>query len=128
MRSPQPRCSACLSVYPQHAPADTCSVVRFSRFGNAFEDQSPVPGPSAAPPRDCHDGNGAGFYGHQGGVAVSELNMETPGEDAAEQARPLAAEDDAADDEELEEVPLEVDEADAAEQTRDAGQDDEDYR
>ena len=59
---------------------------------------------------------------------MSELNMETPGEDAAEQARPLAAEDDPADDEELEEVPLEVDEADAAEQTRDAGQDDEDYR
>ena len=55
--------------------------------------------------------------------------METPGEDAAEQARPLAAEDDAADDaEKLEEVPLEVDEADAAEQTRDAGYDDEDYR
>ena len=54
--------------------------------------------------------------------------METPGEDAAEQARPIAAEDDAADDEELAEVPLEVDEADAAEQTRDAGYDDEDYR
>jgi hypothetical protein len=54
--------------------------------------------------------------------------METPAEDAAEQARPLTAEDDEADDEELEEVPLEVDEADAAEQTRDAGYDDEDYR
>jgi hypothetical protein len=53
--------------------------------------------------------------------------METPGEDAAEQARPAAAEQ-GADDEELEEVPLEVDEADAAEQTRDAGYDDEDYR
>jgi hypothetical protein len=63
-----------------------------------------------------------------GGLAVSELNMETPGEDAAEQARPLAAEDDEADDEEVAEVPLEVDEADAAEQTRDAGYDDEDYR
>jgi hypothetical protein len=54
--------------------------------------------------------------------------METPGEDAAEQARPIVAEDDAADDEELAEVPLEVDAADAAEQTRDAGYDDEDYR
>jgi hypothetical protein len=53
--------------------------------------------------------------------------METPGEDAAEQARPLA-EEDAADDEGLDEVPLEVNEADAAEQTRDAGYDDEDYR
>ena len=59
---------------------------------------------------------------------MSELNMEIPSEDAAEQARPLAAEDDAADDEELAEVPLEVNEADAAEQTRDAGYDDEDYR
>jgi hypothetical protein len=54
--------------------------------------------------------------------------METPGEDAAEQDRPVAAEEAAADDEELAEVPLEVDEADAAEQTRDAGYDDEDYR
>jgi hypothetical protein len=54
--------------------------------------------------------------------------METPGEDAAEQARPIAAEDVTADDEELEDVPLEVNEADAAEQTRDAGYDDEDYR
>jgi hypothetical protein len=54
--------------------------------------------------------------------------METPGEDAAEQARPLAAEEDAADEEEVAEVPLEVDEADAAEQTRDVGYDDEDYR
>jgi hypothetical protein len=54
--------------------------------------------------------------------------METPGEDAAEQARPATAEDVQADEEELDEVPLEVDEADAAEQTRDAGQDDEDYR
>jgi hypothetical protein len=73
-------------------------------------------------------GTGQRFYGHTGGLAVSELNMETPGEDAAEQARPIAAVDVAADDEELEEVPLEVDEADAAEQTRDAGYDDEDYR
>ena len=54
--------------------------------------------------------------------------METPGEDAAEQARPITAEDVTADDEEVAEVPLEVDEADAAEQTRDAGYDDEDYR
>ena len=59
---------------------------------------------------------------------MSELNMETPGEDAAEQARPLAADEDAEDDEEQEETPLEVDAADAAEQTRDAGYDDEDYR
>jgi len=73
-------------------------------------------------------GTGQRFYGHTGGLAVSELNMETPGEDAAEQARPVTAEDDADDDEELEETPLEVNAADAAEQTRDAGYDDEDYR
>jgi hypothetical protein len=50
--------------------------------------------------------------------------METPDEDAAEQAREVPEEDGG----ELSEVPLEVDEADAAEQTRDAGFDDEDYR
>ena len=73
-------------------------------------------------------GTGQRFYGHTGGLAVSELNMETPGEAAAEQARPLAADEDAEDEQELEETPLEVDAADAAEQTRDAGYDDEDYR
>jgi hypothetical protein len=55
---------------------------------------------------------------------VSELGIETPDEDAAEQALEVPEEDD----EELSEVPLEVDEADAAEQIRDAGYDDEDYR
>ena|ERR1700679_2599041 len=93
-----------------------------------FRRPIPVPGGSAVPPPDCDDGNGAAHYGHTGGLAVSELNMETPSEDAAEQARPLKAEDDTAEEEELEETPLEVDEADAAEQTRDAGYDDEDYR
>ena len=57
---------------------------------------------------------------------MSELSIETPDEDAAEQAREVPEEDD----EELSELPLEVDEADAAEQIRDAGYDgdDEDYR
>jgi hypothetical protein len=55
---------------------------------------------------------------------VSELNMETPDEDAAEQAHEVPEKDE----EELSELPLEVDEADAAEQIRDAGYDDEDYR
>jgi hypothetical protein len=54
--------------------------------------------------------------------------METPSEDAAEQDRPVTAEGDEAETGHLEEVPLEVDEADAAEQTRDVGYDDEDYR
>jgi hypothetical protein len=58
---------------------------------------------------------------------MSELGIETPDEDAAEQARevPEVPEEDG---EELSELPLEVDEADAAEQIRDAGYDDEDYR
>jgi hypothetical protein len=55
---------------------------------------------------------------------VSELSIETPDEDAAEQAREVPEDEE----EELSEVPFEVDEADAAEQIRDAGYDDEDYR
>lgn len=58
------------------------------------------------------------------GRAVSEPSIETPDEDAAEQAREVPE----ADGDELSELPLEVDEADAAEQIRDAGYDDEDYR
>jgi hypothetical protein len=52
------------------------------------------------------------------------MDMETPGEDAAEQAREVS--EDGGD--ELRELPFEVDEADAAEQTRDVPYDDEDYR
>ena len=55
---------------------------------------------------------------------MSELSMETPDEDAAEQAREVPEDPE----EELAEVPFEADEADAAEQIRDAGYDDEDYR
>jgi hypothetical protein len=51
--------------------------------------------------------------------------METPGEDAAEQAREVSEQQD---NEELRELPFEVDEADAAEQVRNVGYDDEDYR
>jgi hypothetical protein len=51
--------------------------------------------------------------------------METPEEDAVEQAQEVPDENG----DELSELPFEVDEADAAEQTRDAGyDDDEDYR
>jgi len=56
--------------------------------------------------------------------ALSEIGMETPGEDAAEQAREVPEEESG----ELRELPFEVDEADAAEQVRDVGYDDEDYR
>lgn len=55
---------------------------------------------------------------------MSELSMETPGEDAAEQAREVPEEEAA----QLQDVPIEVNEADAAEQIRDVGYDDEDYR
>jgi hypothetical protein len=59
--------------------------------------------------------------------------METPGEDAAEQARTVSPDDDGVNgqtdaEQALLSVPLEVDEADAAEQIRDVGYDDEDYR
>ncbi|HUN38528.1 MAG TPA: hypothetical protein VMU95_41590 [Trebonia sp.] len=55
---------------------------------------------------------------------MSEMDIETPGEDAAEQAREAADESS----EELQEVPFDVNEADAAEQTRDVGYGDDDYR
>jgi hypothetical protein len=61
---------------------------------------------------------------HRRGQALSEIGMETPGEDAAEQAREVPEEETG----ELRELPFEVDEADAAEQVRDVGYDDEDYR
>ncbi|HSZ39542.1 MAG TPA: NAD(P)/FAD-dependent oxidoreductase [Trebonia sp.] len=57
-------------------------------------------------------------------VALSEMDMETPEEDAAEQSREVHEEED----EELPELPVEVNEADAAEQTRGVGYDDDDYR
>jgi hypothetical protein len=52
------------------------------------------------------------------------MDIETPGEDAAEQAREVA--EDGHD--ELLTVPFDVNEADAAEQVRDVGYDDDDYR
>jgi len=52
------------------------------------------------------------------------MDIETPSEDAAEQARELAEEPTY----EVLKVPFDVDEADAAEQTRDIGFDDDDYR
>jgi hypothetical protein len=53
------------------------------------------------------------------------MDIETPEEDAAEQSREVPE----ADSEQLGELPFEVNEADAAEQIRDAGyEDDDDYR
>ena len=63
---------------------------------------------------------------HRRGQALSEIGMETPGEDAAEQAREVEVPEE--ENEELRELPFEVNEADAAEQIRDVGYDDEDYR
>ncbi len=54
---------------------------------------------------------------------MSEMDIETPGEDAAEQAREV----DEVSNDELHEIPFDVNEADAAEQTRAVGYDDE-YR
>jgi hypothetical protein len=55
------------------------------------------------------------------------MDIEAPGEDAAEQAREVA-EDGHDDRDELLAVPFDVNEADAAEQVRDVGYDDDDYR
>jgi hypothetical protein len=52
------------------------------------------------------------------------MDIETPGEDAAEQAREVAEDSE----DELQEIPFDVNEADAAEQTRGIGYDDDDYR
>jgi len=52
------------------------------------------------------------------------MDMETPGDDAAEQAREITGEND----NELGELPVEANEADAAEQGRDVGYDEDDYR
>jgi hypothetical protein len=65
---------------------------------------------------------------------LSEMDIETPGDDAAEQARSVPPEDNAEEEEgeelreELRELPFEVNEADAAEQDRDVPYDDDDYR
>ena len=56
---------------------------------------------------------------------MSEMDIEKPGNDAAEQARSVPPEDDS---EGLRELPFEVDEADAAEQNRDVPYGDDDYR
>ena len=78
-----------------------------------------------APPRELA-GNANCQRGMKdtGGEALSEMDMETPEDDAAEQAREVTGENR----EELRELPFEVDEADAAEQVRDVGYDDDDYR
>ena len=52
--------------------------------------------------------------------------METPGEDAAEQAREVEVPEE--ENEELRELPFEVDEADAMEQYREVEIDEDDYR
>jgi hypothetical protein len=61
-----------------------------------------------------------------GRSTLSEMGIETPEEDAAEQYREVIP--DGSEQEVPREIPSEVDEADAAEQTRDIGYDDDDYR
>jgi hypothetical protein len=92
-------------------------------IGRASPDTGGVRG--VVPPGDNCENKWAGkAVAVRGGGAVSEQSVETPEEDAAEQAREVPEDEG----EELAEVPLEVDEADAAEQIRGAGYDDEDYR
>src|ERR1700733_12608981 len=92
------------SPYPERAPADTSGVVRISRFGIAFE------AGSAWQPGDLQWPAGGKPATGCGGRAVSELGIETPDEDAAEQAREVPEEND----EELSELPLEVTDGKAA--------------
>lgn len=53
--------------------------------------------------------------------------METPEDDAVEQHREVVSREDEGG-AQAREIPFDVDEADAAEQTRDVGYDDDDYR
>lgn len=61
-----------------------------------------------------------------GRPTLSEMDIETPEDDAAEQYREVISGE--SEHEVPSEIPYEVDEADAAEQTRDVGYDDDDYR
>jgi hypothetical protein len=58
------------------------------------------------------------------------MDMETPEGDAFEQHREVVSGEDGEDEDrgQLREIPFDVNEADAAEQTRDIGYDDDDYR
>ena len=76
---------------------------------------------STVPPRTL-----AGHEDH-GRSTLSEMDIETPGDDAAEQARDVA-EENGENGDDREELPVEANEADAAEQVRDVGYDDDDYR
>jgi hypothetical protein len=59
---------------------------------------------------------------------LSEMDMETPEDDAIEQHQELLEDEDAPISTRRRSVPFDVDEADAAEQDRSVGFDDDDYR
>src|ERR1700759_2610197 len=99
--------------YPERAPADTSGVVRISRFGIAFEASSAgEPGNLQWPAgvsqrlgaevgheRACerigkHSASANADSERQRGGRMSEQGIETPDEDAAEQAREVPEEDD----------------------------------
>src|SRR5580692_6630009 len=84
------------------AGTDTSSVVRISPLGNTFEWQI-----------------------GRGGSMMSDMGLEAPDADAAEQQQAVAPEP--ADDE-PEQLPLEASPADAAEQAREVAVDDDEYR
>jgi hypothetical protein len=103
-----------MNFYPTSPCADTYAAASIYRFASRFEDGAVGSGRLTMADREPSSG----------GRAVSELSIETPDEDAAEQAREVPEELTGA----LSEVPFETNEADAAEQIRDAGYDEDDYR
>jgi hypothetical protein len=67
--------------------------------------------------------------GHNKEACMSDMSLERPVDDAVEQDQDLIPNGEELDEDDLpHEVPLEADEADAAEQGRDLGLDEEDYR
>lgn len=106
-------------------------VHAFPTHGEVLEAPLRALASGAASPANTAAAGNTGNTGNDqrtGGRELSEMDMETPDEDAAEQSREVAEEEPGEAPEELREVPFEVNEADAAEQVRDVGYDDEDYR
>src|SRR5262245_6222214 len=81
------------SPYPERTPADTSGVVRIYRFGSTFD-----PGFALEPgdlewPAGVKSASANADSERQQGGRMSELSIETPDEDAAEQALEVPEED-----------------------------------
>jgi hypothetical protein len=106
MTSPYPVRSGPDHIRPDPAPGTgTSSVVRILLFGNMFD----VPS-------------------RQGAPRMSDMNIERPEADSAEQDQDAIPGSDATSDAERDEVPLEANDADTAEQDREVSPGEEEYR